>query len=422
MQRNYCAAQAGRAIYLVAGQSAGHTIPHRAVSSFRAGELPTWLSSLADLDFLDPGNPFFHTDRALFSYGQFIDRPTPPGIFNRRRGQTTILGDSGGYQLIEKPKLWQGDKTRAEALNWLESNTDEAMTLDIPTRAIGRNSSFPDFETCLAVTLDNNAYFHAHKQGGTRFLSVLQGRDSNEARQWYEAVAADPFDGGWALGGTMRTDLIYLVGIIHRLRGDGLLGSRDRLHILGTSTLIMGVMLSALQKSVRKLAGQEEFQITFDTANPSHLGKYGRLYGDVNFTSFTHLVVKPPTRNDYDEVSRLRWPVRNSRISELAVIGDLIRSSIGRNAGTDALGNALIVHHNTDAMLHNFDLANSVLEMPSGYAANIAPPNIVRAYNHLLMAFVDHEGNERGDPVAHMTRERKLFAGLKLHCDDEEDE
>src|SRR5206468_1546637 len=107
-------------------------------STIRGGDLPNGISSPADLDFLDPANPFFVTDRALFSYGQFIGRATPMGIFSKRSG-VTILGDSGGFQLIEKPQLWKGDRTRAEALAWLEKHTNEAMTLDIPTRAIGAN-------------------------------------------------------------------------------------------------------------------------------------------------------------------------------------------------------------------------------------------------------------------------------------------
>jgi hypothetical protein len=143
------------------------------------------------------------------------------------------------------------------------------MTLDIPTRAIGLNPVFASFRDCLTTTLDNNAYFHTHASGRTRFLSVLQGTNRTEGFAWYNAVKAQPFDGGWAIGGAMRTEFIYLVELFTRMLADGLLGRRNRVHVLGTSKLKEAVMLSAIQKAISELPGQQDFQITFDTSNPS---------------------------------------------------------------------------------------------------------------------------------------------------------
>lgn len=407
MTIDYRARQKGRAIYLIAGQTGLHTLPHAKPASVRGGTLPSCLSALTDLDFLDPSNPFFVTDRALFSYGQFIGKKTPPGIFSRRPG-VTILGDSGGFQLIEKPALWQGNATRADALAWLEANTDEAMTLDIPTRAIGNNPLFPDFNACLTTTLANNAYFHKHRSGSTPFLSVLQGRTRQEAIIWLDVVKARPFE-GWAVGGTMRLDFLWLVELIIRLRGDGLLGQRNRLHVLGISTLTHAVLLSALQKSVAELPGEEAFQITFDTSNPSQLMSYGRLYGRPRITGddFMLPAYDIPRSNNHSVGSTLGIPIKSSRISERVTIGDLCAvPSASRNSAWDSLATGIVTHHNLDAMLSAFDEANSIMELPSKFAANLAPIHIVKCYQALRAAF------QHSDPLAHVWRQKAALAML----------
>jgi hypothetical protein len=414
MTFDYRARQHGRAIYLVAGQVGMHTLPRKPASAIRCGDLPAGLASPADLDFLDPSNPFFVTDRALFSYGQFIGRRTPSGIFDKRPG-VTILGDSGGFQLIEKPTLWNGTATCAAALTWLEQHADEAMTLDIPTRAIGNNPLFPDFAICLTTTLANNAYFHANASGATRFLSVVQGRNRGEVLAWYDAVKVQPFDGGWALGGKTRDDFILLTELLHTIIRDGLLGSRNRLHVLGTSTLTQAVMLSALQRSVRDLPGQEEFQITFDTANPSLKMTFGQLVGHPLITrdtkerpgEFRDRIYKTPTHSDYSASDRRPLPIKCSRISERLTIGDLCAvPDIGKNSPWDDLARAIVTHHNVDATLRAFDEANSIMELPTTFAVQIAPVHVVRCYQALRTAFL------HPNPVAHVRREARSFAML----------
>lgn len=413
MNIDYRARQQGRAVYLIAGQNRSHTMPIKPSTTVRGGALPTGISSLTDLDFLDPANPFFVTDRALFSYGQFIGSSTPKGIFNRRPG-VSILGDSGGFQLISNASLWQGNTTRANALAWLEANTDEAMTLDIPTRAIGNNPLFPDFNACLGTTLVNNQYFTKHRTGNTRFLSVLQGRDRNEAITWLDAVRVLPFE-GWAVGGDMRLNFIWLIELLDRLRASGLTGKRNRLHVLGTSSLTQGVMLSAIQKSFAELPGEQDFQITFDTSNPSQVMAFGQMYGHPLITPdghnapgrFGHTTFKTPASADHSPGDTRSIPIKSSRISEHLTIGDLCAvPSPGRNSAWDAVAEAIVVNHNLNAMLAAFDEANSILEMPSSFAVQLAPSRIVTAYNVLRKAF------SHNNPLGHVQRHKALFAAL----------
>lgn len=176
-----------RAVFTYAGQGREHTLAHKPAFAVRGGNLPKWMGSPADLDFLDFGNPLFVADRALFSCGPYLHGVSPDGMFSPRPG-ITILGDSGGYQFIGNPSLWQGNATRTWVLDWQEQNTNEAVTLDIPTAAIDTGSPWPDFRAALDCTLDSLRFFAANSTGATRHLNALQGRDRKEALIWYDEV------------------------------------------------------------------------------------------------------------------------------------------------------------------------------------------------------------------------------------------
>ncbi|WP_159826980.1 hypothetical protein, partial [Novosphingobium sp. TCA1] len=262
--------------------------------------------------------------------------------------------------------------------------------------------------------LTNNQYFTKHRTGDTRFLSVLQGRNWNEAITWLDTVRVLPFE-GWAVGGDMRLNFLWLVELLTRLRAYGLTGERNRLHVLGTSSLTQGVMLSAIQKSFAELPGEQDFQITFDTSNPSQVMAFGQMYGRPRITpdsggkegAFVHTTYKTPTSADHSQNDQRSLPIKSSRISERLTIGDLCaHPSAGRNSAWDALAEAIVVNHNLDAMLSAFDEANSILEMPSHYAAQLAPSRIVTAYNVLRTAF------RHNNPLGHVKRHAKLFASL----------
>lgn len=55
---------------------------------------------LTDLDFLNPKSKLWHYGYGLYSAGQFTSaQPKACAVTNRDRKRTTILGDSGGYQI-----------------------------------------------------------------------------------------------------------------------------------------------------------------------------------------------------------------------------------------------------------------------------------------------------------------------------------
>ena len=149
---NYANIMRDRAIYTPSLSPGYARLLARDPAKVRNGVMPAGLK-LHDLNFLDAKNPLFHIDHVLYSAGQVLGQNQVPCMIAQRHGlsnKTTVIGDSGGYQLIKGVIPWQGNATRRKILNWLEAHCDVGMTLDVPTKAIGEpKSQFNDFRSCL---------------------------------------------------------------------------------------------------------------------------------------------------------------------------------------------------------------------------------------------------------------------------------
>ena len=75
----------------------------------------------------------------------------PPGIVGSRdRKATKLIADSGGFQFIGAPHLFTAHSTVFAYLGWAETHADVAMTMDIPTRAIGKGR-WNSFQACSSI-------------------------------------------------------------------------------------------------------------------------------------------------------------------------------------------------------------------------------------------------------------------------------
>jgi hypothetical protein len=231
-------------------------------------------------------------------------------MVRNRMPDTFMLGDSGGFQ-IGKGK-WEGDwransgcpkadKKRKQVLTWLETLTDYAMILDIPTwitrePAGMKATQITSHQEAVDATKFNNEYFINNrkgvKNGGTKFLNVLQGANHTDADEWYETMKGycDPaqypdkhFD-GWAMGGQNMCDVHLVLKRLIALKYDGLLqeGKHDWMHFLGTSRLEWAVLLTVIQRAVRKYANPN-FTISFDCASPFLAAANGQVYHEATF-------------------------------------------------------------------------------------------------------------------------------------------
>ena len=275
--------------------------------------MPAGLQDMEMMNWLDAQKGLFPYKWSLYSGGHANldltkDDPSENMVRKREPG-TFMLGDSGGFQIAKG--LWEGDwkansgcpkaeKKRSAILKWLDGISDYAMTLDIPTWVIHDKKAsdacgIKTLSQAVEATKFNNEYFMKHrlgkKNGGTRILNVLQGDNHPNADSWYETMKeyCDPkkypdthFD-GWAMGGQNMCDIHLILKRLVTLRYDNLLqeGVHDWMHFLGTSKLEWAVLLTVIQRAVRKHVNPS-FTISFDCASPFLATANGQVYHQID--------------------------------------------------------------------------------------------------------------------------------------------
>ena len=270
---------------------------------------PQGLTDMEQLNWLNSSKGLFPYKWSLYSGGHanldLAKQDWSEDMVRNREPGTFILGDSGGFQIAKG--LWEGDwkansgcakaqKKRSLILNWLDTVADYGMILDIPTWVIHDKKAsaacgISTLEEAVAATKFNNEYFMNNRRGknngGARFLNVLQGDNHTSAEAWYQEMKdfCDPakypdthFD-GWAMGGQNMCDVHLVLKRLVALRYDNLLqeGVHDWMHFLGTSKLEWAVLLTVIQRAVRKYVNPN-FTISFDCASPFLATANGQVY------------------------------------------------------------------------------------------------------------------------------------------------
>ena len=220
------------------------------------------------------------------------------GTYNKvnTKGKSVIVDPLKEYQ----KQLDAAQKKRDAVLKWLDGIADYGMILDIPTWVIhdpkaSQACGITTLEEAVVATKYNNLYFMAHRKGkangGAKFLNVLQGDNHTSADEWYEEMKefCDPtaypdthFD-GWAMGGQNMCDVHLVLKRLVALRYDNLLqeGKHDWMHFLGTSKLEWAVLLTVIQRAVRKYVNPN-FTISFDCASPFLATANGQMYHQID--------------------------------------------------------------------------------------------------------------------------------------------
>jgi hypothetical protein len=109
----------------------------------------------------------------------------------------------------------------------------------------------------------------ARQPTNTGFLCVLQGRNEQESRHWYKATRHQIAQAdGIAFAGTGNRDFLILMSRLMDMKDDGLLKGIRHIHVLGTGTLMAGMLLTCVQRNLRGHTAATEVQITYDTATP----------------------------------------------------------------------------------------------------------------------------------------------------------
>ena len=275
--------------------------------------MPQVLQDMEQFNWLNAQKGLFPYKWSLYSGGHAnldLNKSDPSeDMVRAREPGTFMLGDSGGFQIAKG--LWEGDwkansgcpkaqKKRELVLKWLDGIADYGMILDIPTWVIhDKKASAACQITTLQEAVDatkfNNEYFMRHrrgkKNGGAKFLNVLQGDNHTSAESWYQTMKeyCDPvkypdthFD-GWSMGGQNMCDIHLVLKRLVALRYDNLLqeGKHDWMHFLGTSKLEWALLLTDIQRAVRKYVNPS-FTISFDCASPFLATANGQLYYQID--------------------------------------------------------------------------------------------------------------------------------------------
>ena len=335
------------------------------------------------LNFINPEEGYFTYPTALYSAGhacldmnKVADRDSM--CVNRDRKFSTIVGDSGGYQLGKGIikfdwKDFEGNKAnevRSNILNWLELTADWSMTLDVPSWAADDLNSpktgLTSFKDCLDGTVYNNKFFQKNRLGQTKFLNVLQGDDWESACTWYEAVKDFEFE-GWAMGGINMCDMEIMLKRLIIMRDEKKLDGKDWMHVLGTSQLDWACFLTQVQRQVRKNIN-ENFTISFDSASAFLSTANGLVYTHNLFTPkrWSYIMEKAPDDKKL-KGSDIPFPFKSAIGERLEMKdicwygeGDLNKNNKEGKTSWDSFSYTLMMAHNVYNHIRAVQIANDM--------------------------------------------------------------
>ena len=204
---------------------------------------------------------------------------------------------------VDHVKLYQASldaaqKKREQVLTWMDALMDYGMVLDIPawvarSPAGAAATNISTYQQAVEATKYNNEYFIKHRTGACKFLNVLQGENHAQAEDWYQQmkefcdpkVYGDKAFNGWAMGGQNMCDVDLVLRRLVALKFDGLLekGQHDWMHFLGTSKLEWALLLTDIQRAIRK-HHNANFTISFDCASPFLATANGQIYVQTEIT------------------------------------------------------------------------------------------------------------------------------------------
>ena len=340
-------------------------------------------SGVEGLNFINPEEGYFTYPTALYSAGhacldmnKTADRDSM--CVNRDRKFSTIVGDSGGYQIGKGVikfdwKDFEGNKAnkvRSDILNWLELTSDWAMTLDVPTWAADDLNSpktgLKSFQDTLDGTIYNNQFFQKNRLGQTKLLNVLQGDDWETAQIWYDKVKDFEFE-GWAMGGINMCDMEVMLRRLIIMRDEKKLDGKDWMHVLGTSQLDWACFLTQVQRQVRKHIN-EKFTISFDSASAFLSTANGLVYTHNLFTPkrWSYIMEKAPDDKKL-KGSTIPFPFKSAIGDRLTMgdvcaygEGDLNKNNKEGKTAWDSFSYCLMMAHNVYNHIRAVQIANDM--------------------------------------------------------------
>lgn len=210
------------------------------------------------------------------------------GVVWNRRPSTTVMSDSGGYQVIAGGlDIYDYQRNRGAIVGWQEAVSDIMIGMDVPPKATTneKKTGISSLAECLQRTCSNIEWEVENRTPGPRLLNPIQVAATltplSDAVAWYEATKAynDPSRWGagacegWAIGGLRDRKKAVptntLLRLLLRLRDDGMLSGRNNyLHVLGIGSPERFASMTAIQRAMQIVLGDSQFRISTDSSSP----------------------------------------------------------------------------------------------------------------------------------------------------------
>jgi hypothetical protein len=364
--------------YIAKQQASNHVLPERIPAGFETG--------IEGMNFLNKEDAYYSYKWGLYSAGHAqlnLDKADKDDamVQGRKRDETFMLCDSGGFQIIKGVIKcdWDNFKTddslRQKILNWLEYTGDYSMILDIPTLAadptFSGRTGITSFDQCLEFTDFNVEWFKRNRKYQTKYLNVMQGRNWAEAEHWYEKMKHHDLE-GFAFGGSAKNDINIVLRTLIKMRDDQQLerGKRDVLHYLGIGRLEWAAAYTAIQRALREHVN-EDINVMFDCASPFLATANGTMYTQHVHKSdrFGYVMDKAMDSKSLSGSSKA-FPF-GSPIGERLTLGDICHyapgmvNKIGKEGKTswDSFSYMLLMSHNVYQHIESVQRANALTDM-----------------------------------------------------------
>jgi hypothetical protein len=304
-------------------------------------------------------------------------------------------------------------------VQWLEDNSDYAMTIDMPLWAKFPSNSKTPFNKCsveelIELSIGNLDYIKRNARGKTKWLNVLQGTTAEDSKQWWDAVKGYRM-GGWALAGNVgwRGGLENVLYYVLTMRDDNAFEKgQDWMHVLGVSQPTWAVLLTAIQRAIRTNCANEQFRISYDSASPFQAG--GRYQQVVRYPKFTKDIASwamtmhaAPLNPLYAGTGADYHFPYSSPVGDLLTLSHLnIRGGEFQRGAYDTVSNHLLTNHNLWVYVRGFLEANELAFMRASEADKAVPQKLLD-----MCAFIEHiMGEERWQ--AKLKKEKLLLADV----------
>ncbi|KQO79011.1 hypothetical protein [Rhizobium sp. Leaf262] len=317
-----------------------------------------------DFDFLGSGSKLFTWPNALYTAAFAVGDKQPDMIGQRDRSASFVVGDSGGFSLINGAVKSSQASFRKEVLLWQERCCDVGIILDVPTRSLDvPKSGVTSFEECLTRTMDNLRFAKDNRSNpDLRLLSVHQGRNHKEAKLWCGGIADLPLE-GLAIGGHTRLDMWFWAARFVDMLDAGKFDHVAHIHFLGTSQPTFAVLATALQRALRKHV-RTDISVSFDSSLGFAIAQRngqittGLVATDTGFRLSNHTL--PARGGEFNPGAP--FPYR-SPLADLCTNGDFMPGNDPSKAAVDTIGNMMVSNHAVHSELSAIMQANRLADM-----------------------------------------------------------